>query len=98
MSNTSYFLSSLFLFLCISQVATNFTFTSENSVILVLIKCFPSNATKQLLLKIVESKLEEAFSDSILGDVQLGRFILLSVPISQQLPSLSSLNFFNFLK
>ena len=69
MSNTYYIFSPLFLFHCSSQVATNFTFTSDTS--LTLLKCFPSNGTKKLLVKIVEHKL--------------GRFILLSVPISQQL-------------
>ena len=43
---------------------------------------------KKSLVKIVEHKLEEAFFDSI-RDVQLGRFILLSVPISQQHPRLT---------
>ena len=42
-----------------------------------------------------EHKLEEAFSDGI-RDVQLGRSILLSVPISQQLPRLIALYFFSF--
>ena len=36
---------------------------------------------KKSLAKIEERKLEEAFCDGI-RDVQLGRFILLSVPIS----------------
>ena len=53
---------------------------------------------ENLLMKIVEHKLEESFSDSIRGDVQLRRFILLSVRISQQLPKLTSLYFFSFLK
>ena len=44
-------------------------------------------------MKIVEHKLEDAFSDGM-QDVQLGRFILLSVPISQQLPRVTSLYFF----
>ena len=51
---------------------------------------------KKSLLKIVDRKLEEAFSYGI-RDIQLGRFILLSVPISQQLPRLTSLYFFSFL-
>ena len=85
MSNTCYIFSPLFLFHCFSEVATNFTVISETSLKLLLLKCRPSNATKGSLVKIVEHKLEEAFSDSI-RDVQLGRFILLSVPISQQLP------------
>ena len=80
---------------CFSQVATNFTFTSETSILL-LLKCLPSNATKKSLLKILEHKLGKAFSDGI-RDVQLGRFILLSVSISQQLPRLTSLSFFSFL-
>ena len=51
---------------------------------------------KKSLVKIVENKLKEAFSDGI-QEVQLGRFVLLSVPISQQLPRLTSLSFFRFL-
>ena len=73
-------------------------FTWEISVKLLLLKRLPSNATKNLLVRIVEHQLEEAFSDSIRGDVQLGRFILLSVPISQQPPRLTSLYFFSFPK
>ena len=88
MSNTCYLFSPLILFHCFSQVATNFSYISETSLILLLPKCIPSNATKKSLLKIVEHKLEEAFSDSI-RDVRLGRFILLSVPISQQFPRLT---------
>ena len=49
-------------------------------------------------MKIVEHKLVEAFFDSIRGDVQLARFILLSVPISEQLARLTSRYFFSFLK
>ena len=41
--------------------------------------------------KTVEHNLEEAFSHSIRQDVQLRRFILLIVPISQQLPRRTSL-------
>ena len=85
-----------FLFHCCSQLATNSTFTSGTSLILILLKHIPSNATKKSLVKIVEHNLEEAFSAST-RDVQLGRFILLSVPISQQLPRRTSLYFFVFL-
>ena len=88
--------SLFFLFHCFSQFATNFTFTSEKSPILLLLKCLPPNVAKKSVVKIVEHKLEEAFSDGV-RDVQLGRFILLSVPISQQLPSLTSPYFFSFL-
>ena len=88
MSNTCYVFSPLFLFHCFSQVATNFKFIPETSLILLLLKCLPSNATKKSLVKIVEHKPEEAFSDTK-RDVQLGRFILLSVPISQKLPRLT---------
>ena len=49
-------------------------------------------------MKIVEHKLVEAFSDSVRRDVQLGRFILYNVPVSQQLPRLTSPHFFIFLK
>ena len=99
MSNTCYIFSPWFLFLCFNQSATIFTFTSETSLILLLLlKCLPSNPTKKLLVKIVEHKLEEAFSDSMRGDVQLGHFILLSVSISLQLPKLTSPYFFGLLK
>ena len=97
-SNTCYTFSPLFRCLCFRQVVTNFTFTSETSLLITLLKCLPSKATKKLLVKIVEHKLAEVFSDSLRGDVQLGRFFLFSVPISQQLPRLTSLYFFSFLK
>ena len=90
--------SPLFLFLCFSQVAANFTFISKTSFILLLLKGLPSNATKQLLIIIVEHKLEEAFSDSIRPDVQLGPVIVLSILISQQLLRLTSLYSLSFLK
>ena len=97
MSTTCYLFSPLFFFHCFSQVATNFTSTPETSLILLLLKCLPSNTTiKKSIVKIVQNKLEEAFSDGI-RDVQLGRFILLNVPISQQLPRPTSLSFFSFL-
>ena len=97
MSNKCHKFSAIFIFQCFSQFPTNFTFTSETSLILLLLKCLPSKRNeKKSLVKIVENKLKEAFSDGI-QDVQLGRFILLSVPISQQLPRLTSLSFFSFL-
>ena len=96
MNSTCYIFSPLFLFHWCSQVVTNFTFTSESYVILLLLKCLPWNATKKSLVRIVEHKLEETFSD-VIWDVHLGRFILLSVPLSQQLPRLTSLYFFSFL-
>ena len=95
MSNTCCLFSPLFLFHCFSKVATYFMYTSETSLILLLLECLPSNATKKSLVKIVEHKLEEAFSDGV--HFQLGRFILLSFPISQQLPTLTSISFFSFL-
>ena len=98
MSSTCYIFSPLFLLHWFSQVVTKFTFTSETYVILLLFKLLPSNAAKNLLVKNEEHKVESAFFDGIRGDVQLGRFILLSVPISRQLPRLTSLYFFTFLK
>ena len=97
-SNTCYRFPPLFIFFWFSHVAINFPFTSESSPILMLLKRFPSNATKKKLVKIVQHKLDEAFSDSIRGDVQLGRFFLLSFSISEQLPRPTSLYFFTFLK
>ena len=64
---------------------------------MILLKILPVDAEKSLLVNNVELKLAESFSDS-LRDVQLGRFILVSVPISQQLPRLACLYFFSFLK
>ena len=57
----------------------------------------PVKRNEKSLVKSVEHKLEETFSD-VIWDVHLGRFILLNVPISQQLPRLTSLYFFSFLK
>ena len=98
MSIFCYFLSPLFPFPCFSQIATKITFTSETSVILLLIKCLPSNAKEKLVVKLVEHKLEETFFDGIRGDFQLGHFILLSVPIFEQVPRLTYFYFFSFLK
>ena len=96
MNSTCYIFPPFFRFDWCSQVVTNFTFTSETYVIQLLIKCLPSNATKKSLVKNEEHKLEETFSD-VIWDVYLERFILLSVPFSQQLPRLTSLYFFSFL-
>ena len=97
MSSTCYIFSPLFFLHWFSQVVTNITFTSETYVILLFYKFLPSNPAKTFLVKNVEHKVEKAFFDSIRGDVQLGHFILLSVPISQQPPRLTSLYFFTFL-
>ena len=70
MSNTCNTFSPLFRFHRTSRVATKFTFTSENSLILVLHKRLPSNATKKILVKMMEDKLEEALSD-VLRDVEM---------------------------
>ena len=87
MSNTCYIFLPLFLFHCFSQVATNLRLFQK-----LLLYYYYSNVFRQKqqksLVKIVGHKLEEALSDTI-RDVQLGRFILLSVPISQQLPRLT---------
>ena len=96
LNSTCYIFSPLLFFHWCSRVVTNFTFISETYVILLLLKCLPLNATKKSLVKIVEHKLEETFSD-VIWDVHLGRFSLLSVPISRQLPRLTSLYFFSFL-
>ena len=98
MSISCYILSANIFFHRFSQVAAKITFTSETSAILLIPKCLPSNAKKNSFAKIVEHKLAEAFLDGIQGDVQLGHFPLLSVPISQHFPSLTSLYFFSFLK
>ena len=46
LSSTCYIFLPLYFFHWFSQVVTNFTFTSETYVILLLLKCLPSNATK----------------------------------------------------
>ena len=96
MSSFCYIFSLLFLFHWISPLVANSTFSSETSVILLLLKFLPSNAAKKLLVKKVERKLEQAFSDGLRGDVQLKCFTLLSVPNSQQLHRLTALYFFSF--
>ena len=58
---------------------------------------FPQTERK-ISSKIVEHKIEEAFSDSIPGDVQQWRLISLNFPFSQQLPRPISLSFFSFPK
>ena len=56
----------------------------------------PVKRNKKITREIVEHKLEGAFSDGV-QDVQLEHFILLSDPISQQVPRLTSLYFFSHL-
>ena len=51
MSDACYISLPLFLFHSFSQVASNFTFTSETSLILLLLKFLLSNATESLLVK-----------------------------------------------
>ena len=65
MSSTCYIFSPLSLLHWFSQVVTNFAFTSETPVILPLLKFLPSNLVKKRLVKNVEHKLEETFSDVI---------------------------------
>ena len=97
-SCTCYIFPPSFLFHWLSQVVTIFTFTSETYAILLFLNFLPSNAAKKLLVKNVEHKLEWTFFDGIRGDVQLRHLILLSVPISQQFPRLTSLYFFCYLE
>ena len=98
MSDTCYIFSPLILFHCFSQVATNFTFTSETSVTSLILKFLPSNAKEKLIVKIAEHKLEKkTFFHCKRRVFQLGQFNLLSVPISQQLPVLPLFNFWLFL-
>ena len=97
MSSTCYSFSPLFLLDWFSQVVTKFRFTSEIYVILRTLN-FTSNAAKNLRVKNVEHKLEQSLFYSIRGDVQLRHFILLSVPVSQQLPRLTSFYFFSSLE
>ena len=97
MSSICYNFPALFLFHWFSQVVTNFTFTSETSVTLLILKLLTSNAANKLIVKNVERKLEYAYSD-VTRDVQLRHFILLKVPISQKLSRLASLYLFSFVE
>ena len=54
-------------------------------------ECTISTATHGLLVTLLEHKLREAFLEGIRGYVQLGHFIILRGPISQQIPELTSL-------
>ena len=58
---------------------------------------FPQTQRK-ITSKTVEHKKEEAFSESIPGDVQQWHLISLNFSPSQQLPRFISLNFFSFPK
>ena len=58
MSSKCYIFSPLFLFHWLSQIVTNFTFTSEISAVLLLLEFLPSNAPKKLLVENVEHKTE----------------------------------------
>ena len=58
MSSIRYIFSPIFLLHWFSQVVTNFTFTSETYVKLLLLKFLPSNAAKKLLVKNVEHEVE----------------------------------------
>ena len=82
---TCYIFSPFSLFHCFSHGARNFTFTSETSPILLLPKSFLSNATKTISRENCGTQTRRTFADGTRGDVQLERFILLLVPISQQL-------------
>ena len=95
MSNTCYIFSPLFFLLLQSSCYKlyvyfrNFSYTT-------ITQMYSIRRKKKSLVKNVEHKLENAFSDGI-RDVQLGRFILFCVPISQQLARLTSLSFLSFL-
>ena len=61
MNSTCYIFPPLFLFHWCSQVVTNFTFTSETYVILLLLKCLPSNATKKSFVKLWNTNWKKHF-------------------------------------
>ena len=90
------FFRTILFFRWFNQVVTKIMFTAEIFVILLVLKFLPSNAAKKLLVKNMEHKLEKAFSDGIRRDVGFRHFILLSVAISQQLLTLTSLYFSSF--
>ena len=98
MSNTTQIFSILLLFHCSRQVVTNCTLISETSVIPLLLKTLPLNATEKLIVKFVKHKPYEAFFNRIWREIQLGRFFSLTIPFSQQLPRLTSLYPFEFLR
>ena len=98
MSDTCYILSPLFFIFASVKLLQTLRLLQNFLLYYYYSNVFPQKQRKKLLMKIVEHKLEEAVSNSIRGDVQLGRLILLNVPISRQFPRLTSLHFFSFLK
>ena len=57
----------------------------------------PLVSTRKLLMKLLEHKLEEASLDGTRGDVYMGHFIIISVPVSQQIPRLPPFYLFSSL-
>ena len=78
--------SQLFFLHCYSQVASIFTFISDLSVNLIILKCLRSIESKKSLLTNVESKLQNLILLITIGDVKLEHCIVPSVPISPKNP------------
>ena len=95
-SNTCYIFSSIFFFMASVKLLHTLHLLQKFFVYYFYLNVFRQTQQNKSLMKSLEHKQEEAFSD-VIWDVQLGRFILLSVPFSQQLPSLTCLYFFRFL-
>ena len=96
MSNTSYVLSPLFLFLCFSQNANNFRYTPETSPILLLLNCLSPNATKRLLVKLWNTNYKKHFPTAY-QEMFNGNDSFCSISqFLNNFPRLTSLYFFSF--
>ena len=81
--------SPLFNLHCYSQVASIFTFISDFSVKLQLLKCLRSIETKKLPVAIVVPKLQRLILRVTRRDVQLEHCIVPNVPNSPEKPKVS---------
>ena len=81
--------SLLFHLYCYSQVASIFTFISNYSVKLSLLKCLRLIETKKLLVTVVVPKLQSSILLVTRRDVQLEHCIVPNVLISPQSPGKS---------
>ena len=83
--------SPLFLFHCYSQVASIFTFISDYSVKLLLLKCLLQTDTRKLHVRIVVPKLQSSILRVTKRDVLLVHGIVPNVPVSPQNPKMISI-------
>ena len=67
---------------------------SSQIILLIIHYLYAFHQSKKIfLVGIMADNLEESILDGVRSDVELGRFLILNVPICQQLPGLTSLYF-----